>query len=51
MTDQDLCALAGDFEKPRSRLTIAAAHQEPHVSSVTKRPAANVMPGGSESKE
>ena len=49
MTDQDLSALAGDFEKLRSRL--AAAHQEPHVSSMTKRPAANVMPEGSESKE
>jgi len=49
MTDQDLCALAGDFEKLRSRL--AAALQEPHVSSMTKRPAANVMPEGSESKE
>jgi low affinity Fe/Cu permease len=51
MTDQDLCALAGDLEKLRSRLALAAAHQEPHVSSMTKRPAANVMPGGSESKE
>jgi low affinity Fe/Cu permease len=49
MTDQELCALAGDFEKLRSRL--AAALQEPHVSSMTKRPAANVMPEGSESKE
>ena len=49
MTDQDLCALAGDFEKLGSRL--AASHQEPHVNSMTKRPAANVLPGGSESKE
>jgi hypothetical protein len=49
MTDQELCALAGDFEKLRSRL--AAAHQDPSVSSMAKRPAANVMPGGSESTE
>jgi hypothetical protein len=49
MTDQELCALAGDFEKLRSRL--AAAHQEPSVSSMTRRPAANVMPGASESTE
>jgi hypothetical protein len=49
MTDRNLCALAGDFEKLRSRL--AAALLEPHVSSMTKRPAANVMPEGSESKE
>ena len=47
MTDQELCALAGDFEKLRSRL--AVARQEPSVSSMTKRPAANVMPAGSES--
>jgi low affinity Fe/Cu permease len=45
MTDQDLCG----FEKLRSRL--AAAHQEASVSSMTKRPAADVMPGGSESME
>jgi len=43
--------LAGDLEKLRSRLALAAAHQEPQVGSMTKRPAANVMPGGSESKE
>jgi low affinity Fe/Cu permease len=49
MTDQDLCALAGDFEKLRSRL--AAAHQAPSVSNMTKPPAANVMPEGSESTE
>jgi len=49
MTDQELCALAGYFEKLRSRL--AAADQEPRVSSMTKRPAANVMPGGSDSME
>jgi low affinity Fe/Cu permease len=47
MTDQDLCALEGDFKKLRSRL--AAAHQEPSVSSMTKRPAVNVRPGDSES--
>jgi low affinity Fe/Cu permease len=47
MTDQDLGALAGDFEKLRSRL--AAAHEEPSVSSMTKRP--QRMPGGSESTE
>jgi hypothetical protein len=49
MTDQELCALAGDFEKLRSRL--AAAHHEPSVSRMTRRPAENVMPGGSESTE
>jgi|SoiMetStandDraft_5_1073268.scaffolds.fasta_scaffold03071_2 low affinity Fe/Cu permease len=47
MTDQDLCALEGDFKKLRSRL--AAAHQEPSVSSMTKRPAINVRPGDAES--
>jgi hypothetical protein len=41
-------ALAGDFEKLRSRL---GAAQEPSVSSMTNRPAANVMPGASQSTE
>jgi len=49
MTDQDLCALAGDFEKLRSRL--AATDQAPNVSSMTKRPAANVRPADSDSTE
>jgi low affinity Fe/Cu permease len=49
MTEQDLCALADDFEKLRSRR--GAAHQEPSVSSMTKRPAPNVTPGDSESTE
>src|SRR4029453_13266202 len=43
MTEQDLCALADDFEKLRSRR--GEAHQEPSVSSMTKRPAPNVTPG------
>jgi low affinity Fe/Cu permease len=47
MTDQDLCAIEGDFKKLRSRL--AAAHQEPSVSSMTTRPAINLRPGDAES--
>jgi hypothetical protein len=36
MTDQELCSLAGDFEKLRSRL--AVARQEPSVSNMTSGP-------------